>query len=274
LIPAEEILQKMDEIIAANDHLVTFVHNQLTNGVSSTGGDPILARPFFNTDTGSQDAQIISYPGIADGSFESSYSRQALGIDPTIFFCMFGSSCSWLEAYTGYRFLWLKDELNIHEEVTPQPGGLIAPGTRFVVDDEFRAEKILSNRLIEKANSGNVEILWNHVLDEVIGDDHGVTGMRIASTQQSETSTLDVHGVFVAIGHTPNTSVFEDQVEMEGGYIDVGRDGYATATSVPGVFAAGDCSDPIYRQAVTSAGSGCMAALDAERFLAENESAK
>ena len=139
--------------------------------------------------------------------------------------------------------------------------------------DEFRAEKILSNRLIEKSKTGNVEILWNRVLDEVIGDVHGVTGMRIANTKESDESTLDVHGVFVAIGHTPNTGIFDGQLKMEGGYIDVGRDGYATATSIPGVFAAGDCSDPIYRQAVTSAGSGCMAALDAERFLAEHESA-
>lgn len=136
--------------------------------------------------------------------------------------------------------------------------------------DEFRAEKILSNRLISKSESGNVEILWDHTLDEVIGDDQGVTGMRIASTRDDNESTLDVHGVFIAIGHTPNTAIFADQIEMEGGYIEAGRDGYATATSVPGVFAAGDCSDPIYRQAVTSAGSGCMAALDAERFLAEN----
>lgn len=139
--------------------------------------------------------------------------------------------------------------------------------------DEFRAEKILSNRLIEKAKSGNVEILWNNTLDEVIGDEHGVTGMRIESTEGGETKTLDVHGVFVAIGHTPNTGIFEGKLEMQGGYIDVGRDSYATATSVPGVFAAGDCSDPIYRQAVTSAGSGCMAALDAERFLTEHEQA-
>jgi thioredoxin reductase (NADPH) len=138
--------------------------------------------------------------------------------------------------------------------------------------DEFRAEKILSNRLIDKSQNGNVEILWNHVLDEVVGDDHGVTGLRIASTNDSSKHELDVHGVFVAIGHTPNTGIFEGSIEMDGGYIDVGRDGFATATNVPGVFAAGDCSDPIYRQAVTSAGSGCMAALDAERFLAEHES--
>jgi len=136
--------------------------------------------------------------------------------------------------------------------------------------DEFRAEKILSNRLLEKAQTGNVEILWNHVLDEVVGDEHGVTGVRLASTQDDSETSIDVHGVFVAIGHTPNTAVFDGQLEMEGGYISVGHDGCQTATSVPGVFAAGDCADPIYRQAVTSAGSGCMAALDAERFLAEH----
>jgi thioredoxin reductase (NADPH) len=136
--------------------------------------------------------------------------------------------------------------------------------------DEFRAEKILSNRLLEKAAAGNVEILWNHVLDEVVGDEHGVTGVRLASTQDDSETSIDVHGVFVAIGHTPNTAIFQGQLEMEGGYISVGRDGCQTATSVPGVYAAGDCADPIYRQAVTSAGSGCMAALDAERFLAEH----
>ncbi len=136
--------------------------------------------------------------------------------------------------------------------------------------DEFRAEKILSNLLLEKAESGNVEILWNNVLDEVVGDEHGVTGVQLASTVDGSKSEVDVHGVFVAIGHTPNTAIFEGQIEMEGGYIDVGRDGYHTATSVPGVFAAGDCADPIYRQAVTSAGAGCMAALDAERFLTEH----
>ena len=139
--------------------------------------------------------------------------------------------------------------------------------------DEFRSEKILSNRLIEKSKSGNVEILWNHVLDEVVGDEHGVTGMRLKQTQTDAMSDLSVHGVFVAIGHQPNTDIFAGQVDMEGGYIIVGKanDGYATATNVPGVFAAGDVADPIYRQAVTSAGSGCMAALDVERYLAEHE---
>lgn len=137
--------------------------------------------------------------------------------------------------------------------------------------DEFRAEKIMSRRLLERAETGNVEVLWNHVLDEVLGNEQGVTGMRVKHVQTAETRELPVQGVFVAIGHTPNTGIFEGQLEMESGYIVVksGTRGFATATSVEGVFAAGDVADPIYRQAVTSAGSGCMAALDAERFLTE-----
>ena len=137
--------------------------------------------------------------------------------------------------------------------------------------DEFRAEKILANRLIDKSREGNVDILWDHVLDEVLGDDNGVTGIRIAHTKSTDLQQVPVQGVFIAIGHTPNTGIFEGQLDMEGGYITVksGTNGYATATSVEGVFAAGDVADPIYRQAVTSAGAGCMAALDAERYLAE-----
>ncbi len=139
--------------------------------------------------------------------------------------------------------------------------------------DEFRAEKILANRLIDKSRDGNVDILWDHVLDEVLGDDNGVTGIRIAHTKNAERREVPVQGVFIAIGHTPNTGIFAGQLDMEGGYITVtsGTAGYATATSVEGVFAAGDVADPIYRQAVTSAGAGCMAALDAERYLAERE---
>ncbi len=139
--------------------------------------------------------------------------------------------------------------------------------------DEFRAEKILSNRLLEKAANGNVEILWNHTLDEVLGDENGVTGARLASTQSEAMNEIDIHGLFIAIGHQPNTAIFEGHVDMSGGYINVDKAGpLSTATSVPGVFAAGDVADPIYRQAVTSAGAGCMAALDAERWLAENGS--
>jgi thioredoxin reductase (NADPH) len=136
--------------------------------------------------------------------------------------------------------------------------------------DAFRAEQIMIDKLLEKNRAGNVEIVWDHVLDEVLGDDRGVTGMRIKHAKNGVPRTVDVQGVFIAIGHTPNTGVFQGQLDMDGGYIITrsGRHGFATATSVEGVFAAGDVADPIYRQAVTSAGSGCMAALDAERFLA------
>jgi thioredoxin reductase (NADPH) len=135
--------------------------------------------------------------------------------------------------------------------------------------DEFRSEKILSTQLMNKAETGNVDIQWNHVLDEVLGDDTGVTGMRIKSTGDDQTQDIDLSGVFIAIGHQPNTSLFADQLDMHGGYIRVhgGLDGNATATSIEGVFAAGDVSDHVYRQAITSAGTGCMAALDAEKYL-------
>lgn len=137
--------------------------------------------------------------------------------------------------------------------------------------DELRAEKILQERLFQKEAEGKVEIRWNHVLDEVLGDDDGVTGMRIKHVTTEETSDVDLDGVFIAIGHDPNTKIFEGQLDMTDGYIHIrtGQDGMATATSVPGVFAAGDVADHIYRQAVTSAGFGCMAALDAERYLDE-----
>ncbi|HEY6897188.1 MAG TPA: thioredoxin-disulfide reductase [Rhodocyclaceae bacterium] len=135
--------------------------------------------------------------------------------------------------------------------------------------DKFRSEKILQDHLFEKEKAGKVTIKWNHTLDEVLGDKSGVTGMRIKSTQNGATEDIDLMGVFIAIGHKPNTDIFEGQLEMENGYIVTqgGRTGNATATSVPGVFAAGDVQDHIYRQAVTSAGTGCMAALDAERYL-------
>lgn len=135
--------------------------------------------------------------------------------------------------------------------------------------DSFRSEKILADKLLEKAKNGNVTIRWNSELDEVLGDDMGVTGMRIKNRESGDTEDLDLEGVFVAIGHSPNTSIFEGQLEMKDGYIVVesGSQGNATQTSVEGVFAAGDVSDHIYRQAITSAGTGCMAALDAERYI-------
>jgi len=135
--------------------------------------------------------------------------------------------------------------------------------------DSFRSEKILADRLLDKAKNGNVVLHYNRTLDEVLGDDMGVTGIRIKDTQSDATEEVDVMGLFIAIGHQPNTSIFEGQLDMKDGYITVksGTEGNATQTSVPGVFAAGDVSDHIYRQAITSAGTGCMAALDAEKFL-------
>ena len=135
--------------------------------------------------------------------------------------------------------------------------------------DKFRSEKILSDKLQEKARTGNVTIEWNHTLDEVLGDDTGVTGIRIKNVEGGQTHDLELEGVFIAIGHSPNTQIFEGQLEMRHGYIQIrsGTEGGATATSVPGVFAAGDVADSVYRQAITSAGSGCMAALDADKYL-------
>lgn len=136
--------------------------------------------------------------------------------------------------------------------------------------DQLRAEKIMQDHLFQKEKEGKIVIRWNHVVDEVLGDDSGVTGLRIRSTTDgSVTDDLDLHGVFIAIGHTPNTGLFEGQLKMKNGYISVktGLSGDATATSVRGVFAAGDVADQIYRQAITSAGAGCMAALDAEKFI-------
>ena len=135
--------------------------------------------------------------------------------------------------------------------------------------DKLRAEKILQDKLFKRAAEGKVELIWDHTVDEVLGDDSGVTGARIRSMKDESTRELAVQGFFVAIGHQPNTSLFEGQLAMRNGYITVraGLEGNATATSVPGVFAAGDVADQVYRQAITSAGFGCMAALDAEKFL-------
>ena len=135
--------------------------------------------------------------------------------------------------------------------------------------DALRAEKIMQDKLFAKIEEGKIEPVWHHVVDEVLGNDAGVTGMRLKSVQDGSTREIDVHGFFVAIGHTPNTTLFEGQLAMNNGYIEIrsGLSGGATETSVKGVFAAGDVADQVYRQAVTSAGFGCMAALDAEKFL-------
>ncbi|QIB67458.1 thioredoxin-disulfide reductase [Kineobactrum salinum] len=135
--------------------------------------------------------------------------------------------------------------------------------------DSLRAEKVLQDRLFAREREGKVRILWNHTLDEVLGDATGVTGMRVKATADGATADVELAGVFIAIGHKPNTDIFQGQLAMKDGYITInsGTDGNATATSVPGVFAAGDVGDHVYRQAVTSAGFGCMAALDAEKYL-------
>lgn len=135
--------------------------------------------------------------------------------------------------------------------------------------DTFRAEKILQDKLLDREQNGNITILRHHTLDEVLGDNSGVTGVRVKHVENGSTQDVELTGVFIAIGHSPNTSIFEGQLDMANGYLKVqgGSEGNATATNIPGVFAAGDVADHIYRQAITSAGAGCMAALDAERYL-------
>ena len=139
--------------------------------------------------------------------------------------------------------------------------------------DELRAEKILQGRLFEKESNGNVSFMWDHNVDEVLGGDNGVSGLRLKHAKTGELTDIEVDGVFIAIGHNPNTEIFKDQLDMKDGYIIIksGTEGLATMTSVPGVFAAGDVSEHVYRQAVTSAGFGCMAALDADRWLEEQK---
>jgi thioredoxin reductase (NADPH) len=139
--------------------------------------------------------------------------------------------------------------------------------------DELRGEKILQDRLFEKARNGNVRFMWNHVVEEVLGGKTGVSGLRLKNVKTADLTDIEVDGVFIAIGHNPNSEVFKDQLDMKNGYITIksGTEGFATMTSVPGVFAAGDVTDHVYRQAVTSAGFGCMAALDADRWLEEQK---
>jgi thioredoxin reductase (NADPH) len=142
--------------------------------------------------------------------------------------------------------------------------------------DQFRSEKILADQAIQKSKDGNITIEWDHVLDEVLGDDSGVTGMRIKNVKDGATKDVELQGVFIAIGHKPNTGIFEGQLEMKNGYLKVqsGLEGNATQTSIEGIFAAGDVMDQHYKQAITSAGAGCMAALDAEKFLDALEAAE
>ena len=139
--------------------------------------------------------------------------------------------------------------------------------------DELRSEKILQGRIFNKVEEGKIEILWDHTLEEVLGDDQKVTGINVKNVKTGDSNKVELEGVFIAIGHNPNTEIFQDQLDMKDGYIKInsGLEGNATETNVRGVFAAGDVSDHIYRQAITSAGSGCMAALDAEKYLSEKQ---
>jgi len=141
--------------------------------------------------------------------------------------------------------------------------------------DELRAEKMLQDRLFEKSRTGNVSFMWDHNVEEILGGDKGVTGLRIKHTKTGEFTEIEAEGVFIAIGHNPNSEIFKDKLDMKNGYINIksGTEGFATMTSVPGIFAAGDVTDHVYRQAVTSAGFGCMAALDADRWLEERKDA-
>ena len=142
--------------------------------------------------------------------------------------------------------------------------------------DELRAEKMLQDRLFEKERSGNVSFMWDHNVEEVLGGDNGVSGLRLKHAKTGDLTDIEVDGVFIAIGHNPNTEIFKDKLDMKDGYIIIksGTEGYATMTSKPGIFAAGDVTDHVYRQAVTSAGFGCMAALDADRWLEEQKDVK
>ena len=141
--------------------------------------------------------------------------------------------------------------------------------------DELRAEKMLQDRLFEKSRTGNVSFMWDHNVEEILGGDKGVSGLRIKHTKTGESTDIEADGVFIAIGHNPNSEIFKDKLDMKNGYINIksGTEGFATMTSVPGIFAAGDVTDHVYRQAVTSAGFGCMAALDADRWLEERKDA-
>ena len=141
--------------------------------------------------------------------------------------------------------------------------------------DELRAEKMLQDRLFEKSRTGNVSFMWDHNVEEILGGDKGVSGLKIKHTKTGESTDIEAEGVFIAIGHNPNSEIFKDKLDMKNGYINIksGTEGFATMTSVPGIFAAGDVTDHVYRQAVTSAGFGCMAALDADRWLEERKDA-
>ena len=181
----------------------------------------------------------------------------------------------WGRSKSAWIRLWTDSGLYGLGEASPMAHGnasleiISSAFTPMLIGADPLAHRVLQDRLFERERAGTVAIAWNQVVDEILGDASGVNGLRIREAANGKARVLDVHGVFIAVGHTPNTQLFEGQLDMRGGYIVVksGLDGDATATSVPGVFAAGDVADHVYRQAVTSAGTGCMAALDADKYL-------
>ncbi len=254
-VQGTELMQRMQKHAERFDTNVIFDH---INEVS------LQQRPFrLKGDSGeySCDALII-----ATGA-----SAQYLGLDSEQAFMGKGvSACA-----TCDGFFYRKQKVvvigggNTAVEEALYLSNIAAEVTLIHRRDSLRSEKILQDHLLEKTRNGNINIEWNHTLEEVLGDDMGVTGVRIKNVNSGETKELDTQGVFVAIGHKPNTELFNGQLEMNNGYLNIssGLSGNATQTSVAGVFAAGDVADQVYRQAVTSAGFGCMAALDAERYL-------
>ncbi len=254
-VQGPELMQRMQKHAERFDTNVIFDH---INEVS------LQQRPFrLKGDSGeySCDALII-----ATGA-----SAQYLGLDSEQAFMGKGvSACA-----TCDGFFYRKQKVvvigggNTAVEEALYLSNIAAEVTLIHRRDSLRSEKILQDHLLEKTRNGNINIEWNHTLEEVLGDDMGVTGVRIKNVNSGETKELDTQGVFIAIGHKPNTELFNGQLEMNNGYLNIssGLSGNATQTSVAGVFAAGDVADQVYRQAVTSAGFGCMAALDAERYL-------
>lgn len=256
-----EGLQGPDLMIRMQKHAERFDTNIIFDHIEETD---LSVRPFIlkgNSHNYSCDALII-----ATGA-----SAQYLGLPSEEAFMGKGvSACATCDGffYRGKKVAVIGGGNTAVEEAL-YLSNLAAEVTLVHRRDSLRSEKILQDKLFEKEKNGNINILWNHTLEEVTGDNMGVTGLSLAGTADGATRHIDVDGVFIAIGHKPNTDIFVDQLKMKDGYISInsGTSGNATETSIPGVFAAGDVADHIYRQAVTSAGAGCMAALDAEKYL-------
>lgn len=256
-----EGLQGPDLMVRMQQHAERFDTQILFDHIEETQLDQ---RPFIlkgNSATYSCDALIIS----------TGASAQYLGLESEQAFM--GKGVSACATCDGFFYRDKKVAVigggNTAVEEALYLSNLASEVTLVHRRDSLRSEKILQDKLFEKEKNGNINILWNHTLDEVTGDDMGVSGLNLRSTTDDSVKSIDVEGVFIAIGHKPNTDIFAGQLNMKDGYIQInsGIEGNATGTSVEGVFAAGDVADHIYRQAVTSAGAGCMAALDAERYL-------